>query len=284
MLAADGCVSSAGNPACCFCASRPGGPRVVRSPCSGPLVPHWFVHAHPLSGTGLALVRGEGAWQATDGDDRLMTGYPLDVDIRPAAPGSAGGRAVLTAYFREVVSRHHKRAATDAKVAAAMRAEPSDDLCPPGGLLLVARHDGRVLGCVGLRLLAAGTGEVTRVFVAYGARRRGIGQQLLEAVEDGVRRHRVTRLRLDTSDYLTEARRLYIRNGFRKVAPFTEGRVANCGTRNPSADYPAWPRRRLLRVVREHTLRARPRLLGLGSPLRNVPQKCFVNPFTKRFR
>jgi len=165
-----------------------------------------------------------------------------------------------------------------------MRAEPSDDLCPPGGLLLLARHDGRVLGCAGLRLLAAGTGEVTRVFVAYGARRRGIGQQLLEAVEDGVRRHRVTRLRLDISDYLTEARRLYIRNGFRKVAPFTEGRVANCGTRNPSADYPAWPRRRLLRVVREHTLRARPRLLGLGSPLRNVPQKCFVNPFTKRFR
>ena len=73
---------------------------------------------------------------------------------------------MLTAYFREVVSRHHKRAATDAKVAAAMRAEPSDDLCPPGGLLLVARHDGRVLGCAGLRLLAAGTGEVTRVFVA----------------------------------------------------------------------------------------------------------------------
>jgi len=158
---------------------------------------------------------------------------------------------------------------TDAKVAAAMRAEPSDDLCPPGGLLLLARHDGRVLGCAGLRLLAAGTGEVTRVFVAYGARRRGIGQQLLEAVEDGVRRHRVTRLRLDTSDYLTEARRLYIRNGFRKVTPFTEGRVANCGTRNPSADYPAWPRRRLLRVVREHTLLPRIGRVGfeeLGFP------------------
>jgi GNAT superfamily N-acetyltransferase len=156
-----------------------------------------------------------------------MIGYPLDVDIRPAAPGSAEGRAVLTAYFREVVSRDHRRAATDAEVAAAMRAEPSDDLCPPGGLLLLASHDGWVLGCAGLRLLVTGTGEVTRVFVASEARRRGIGQQLLDAVEDGARRHRVTRLRLDTSDYLTEARRLYVRNGFREVAPFSEGRVAN---------------------------------------------------------
>ena len=156
-----------------------------------------------------------------------MMGYPLDVDIRPAAPGSAEGRAVLTAYFREIVSRHHRREATDAAVADAMRAEPSDDLCPPGGLLLLAYHDGRVLGCAGLRLLAPEIGEVTRVFVAPEARRRGVGQQLLDAVEDGARRLRVTKLQLDTSDYLSEARRLYIRNGFQEVAPFSEGRLAN---------------------------------------------------------
>jgi GNAT superfamily N-acetyltransferase len=108
-----------------------------------------------------------------------------------------------------------------------MHAEPSDDLCPPGGLLLLACHDARILGCAGLRLLPEGTGEVTRVFVAPQARRRGIGQQLLDAVEDAARRHQVTRLRLDTSDYLTEARQLYIKNGFHEVAPFSEGRVAN---------------------------------------------------------
>ena len=160
-------------------------------------------------------------------DDQVLTGYTLDVDVGPVAPGSAEGRAVLAAYFHEVVSRHHGREATAAEVAAAMRAEPSDDLRPPGGLLLLARQDGRVLGCAGLRLLPAGTGEVTRVFVVPQARRRGIGQHLLDAVEAAARRQRVTRLRLDTSDYLTEAGRLYRRNGYQEVAPFSEGRVAN---------------------------------------------------------
>ncbi len=37
----------------------------------------------------------------------------------------------------------------------------------------------------------------------------------------------MTRLRLDTSDYLTEACRLYTRNGYQKTAPFSDARVAN---------------------------------------------------------
>jgi GNAT superfamily N-acetyltransferase len=152
---------------------------------------------------------------------------PPEVQIHPEPPGSAVAAAVLTAYFRDIVSRHHRRAATDAEVAAAMRAEPSDDLCPPGGLLLVARCDGTVLGCAGLRLLPAGLGEVTRVFVLPRARRQGVGQRLLAAVEDAARRQQVTRLRLDTSDYLTEARRLYLRNGYQATAPFSDVQVAN---------------------------------------------------------
>jgi hypothetical protein len=37
----------------------------------------------------------------------------------------------------------------------------------------------------------------------------------------------VTRLRLDTSDYLAEACRLYTRNGYHEIAPFSDGQVAN---------------------------------------------------------
>jgi GNAT superfamily N-acetyltransferase len=166
-----------------------------------------------------------------------MAGSPVQrgeaqLEIRPEAPCSAAAQAVLTAYFRDIVGRHHRRAATDAEVAAAMRAEPSDDLCPPGGLLLLAWQDGTVLGCAGLRLLHGsaehgGLGEVTRMFVLPQARCRGIGQQLLAAVEDAARGGQVTRLRLDTSDYLTEARRLYARNGYQEVAPFSDAPLAN---------------------------------------------------------
>jgi GNAT superfamily N-acetyltransferase len=157
-----------------------------------------------------------------------MAGSPVQgLEICPEAPGSSAARAVLTAYFRDIVGRHHRRAATDAEVAAAMRAEPSDDLCPPGGLLLLAWQDGTVLGCAGLRLLPGRLGEVTRMFVRPQARGRGIGQQLLAAVEDAARAGQVTRLRLDTSDYLTEARRLYARNGYQEVAPFSDAQLAN---------------------------------------------------------
>jgi hypothetical protein len=53
------------------------------------------------------------------------------------------------------------------EVAAAMREEPSDDLALPRGLFLVAREEGAVLGCAGLRLLPGRIGEVTRVFGPY---------------------------------------------------------------------------------------------------------------------
>jgi GNAT superfamily N-acetyltransferase len=151
----------------------------------------------------------------------------LAVDIRPEAPGSAAAQTVLATYFRDIVSRHHGRAATGAEVVAAMRAEPSDDLCPPGGLLLLARQDGTVLGCAGLLLLPAGLGEIRRMFVLPQARRRGIGQGLLTAVEDAARGYQLTRLRLDTSDYLSEAVQLYTRNGYQEIAPFNDGQLCN---------------------------------------------------------
>ena len=134
---------------------------------------------------------------------------------------------MLTAYYRDIVSRYHGREATSSEVADAMDAEPSDDLAPPGGVLLVARHGADILGCAGLRLLPAGIGEVTRVFVLPQARRRGVGGLLLCAVEDTARHHGVTRLRLDTRSDLAEARQLYAKNGFREVAPFSDGRFAD---------------------------------------------------------
>ena len=152
----------------------------------------------------------------------------LAVEIRPEPPGSAAAQAVLTTYFRDIVSRQPRRAATDAEGAAAMRAEPSDDLCPPSGLLLLAWQDRTVAGCAGLLLLLpAGLGEVRRLFVLPQARRRGLGQRLLTAVEDAARGYGLTRLRLDSSDYLTEAVQLYVRNGYQEIPPFNDGQVAN---------------------------------------------------------
>jgi len=156
-----------------------------------------------------------------------MTHDPLDVEVDSVAPDSAEGHLVLVAYFRDIVSRHYGREATQPEVDDAMSVEPSGDLRPPHGRFFVARQDGAVIGCAGLRLVATGAGELTRVFVMPEARRRGTGQRLLEAVEAAAREHGVTRLRLDTGSHLAEARRLYIRNGYREVPPFNAGRLAD---------------------------------------------------------
>jgi len=139
------------------------------------------------------------------------------------APDDDAARWVLRAYFDELASRYYGRPVTGDEVAAAMREEPSDDLALPRGLFLVAREEGAVLGCAGLRLLPGRIGEVTRVFVVPAARRRGLGARLLDGLEDHARRHGVTTLRLDTRRDLTEARRLYARHGYREVPPFSHG-------------------------------------------------------------
>jgi len=100
-----------------------------------------------------------------------------------------------------------------------MREEPSDDLVPPRGLLLLARRGEEVLGCAGLRLHADAAG-VTRVHVAGTARGQGLGSRLLRALEDEARAHGLYVLRLDTRSDLIEARRLYTRHGFKEAEPF----------------------------------------------------------------
>jgi ribosomal protein S18 acetylase RimI-like enzyme len=156
-----------------------------------------------------------------------MAMSPADVTLTEALPGSPEGQAVLRDYFRDIVSRSNGREATDREVDAEMRDDPSDDLRPPGGLLLMARRGTAIIGCVGLRLLPGRLGEVTRVFVEPAARGSGVGGLLMRAVEDAARDHGLSKVRLDTRSDLTEARRLYARNGYQAVAAFNDGRWAD---------------------------------------------------------
>ncbi len=150
-----------------------------------------------------------------------------ELAIAVTSPAAEEARRILRAYFDDVASRYYGRPAAGDEIAAAMREDPSDDLAPPRGLLLVAREKADVLGCAGLRLLPGHVAEVTRVFVVPAARRRGLGSRLLDCLEEHARRHRVAALRLDTRRDLIEARRLYARHGYREVAPFSSGPYAD---------------------------------------------------------
>ena len=152
-------------------------------------------------------------------------------DLEPAiivvSPAADEARQILRAHFDDVATRYYGRQASQEEISAAMRDDPSDDLELPHGLLVVARGDGNVLGCAGLRLLRGQIAEVTRVFVVPAARRRGLGSRLLDCLEDHARQHRISTLRLDTRSDLLEARRLYARHGYREAPQFNSGPYAD---------------------------------------------------------
>lgn len=94
-----------------------------------------------------------------------------------------------------------------------------DQLCVPEIAFLVAEIDGQTLGC-GALCNKGDYGEIKSMFVAETARRKGIAQALLRALEDEAIAQNLTALKLETGTKLHSAHRLYEAFGFTKCAPF----------------------------------------------------------------
>ena len=91
---------------------------------------------------------------------------------------------------------------------------------PPLGALLVARADGAAAGCVCLRPLGDGSGEVKRMYVREAFRGRGIGRALVEECIALGRAAGFAQLRLDTHSTMTPARTLYESYGFVEIPAY----------------------------------------------------------------
>ncbi|PZU47790.1 MAG: GNAT family N-acetyltransferase [Arsenicicoccus sp.] len=89
------------------------------------------------------------------------------------------------------------------------------------GVVLVARDDdGTALGCGALRELGDGAAEVKRMYVAPGARGRGVSKSVLAGLEDGARSRGWAVLRLETGPLQPEAIGLYTGAGYRSIDAF----------------------------------------------------------------
>jgi len=94
------------------------------------------------------------------------------------------------------------------------------EYAPPGGALLIARDADVAAGCVALRRLDAGTGEIKRMYVRERYRGSGLGRRLALAAIEEARKRSYTRVLLDTLPKLAPAIALYRDLGFRETGPY----------------------------------------------------------------
>jgi DNA-binding MarR family transcriptional regulator/GNAT superfamily N-acetyltransferase len=139
------------------------------------------------------------------------------VTIGPEDPGSADARWCIARYIAELGERF--RAGFDA--ARSIPAE-EDDLRPPRGLLLVARHRGRPIGCGALKHHPGAPSELKRMWVDPSARGLGVGRRLLAELEREAAAAGSTTVRLETNAALAEAIALYRSSGYREVPAFSD--------------------------------------------------------------
>ena len=93
----------------------------------------------------------------------------------------------------------------------------------PRGSLLLTRVSQRNAGCVGLRAMEDGIGEIKRLYVRPEFRRRGLGKMLIRRALLEARDIGYHVVRLDTLREMSAAIALYTGFGFQEVAPYRRG-------------------------------------------------------------
>ena len=96
---------------------------------------------------------------------------------------------------------------------------------PPKGAILLAWHEGQVVGCVAMRPVDAAISEMKRLYVRPAGRGLGLGRDLAEAIVAAARDAGYAEMRLDVLPEFDRARALYGSLGFRAAEPVAHNPV-----------------------------------------------------------
>jgi GNAT superfamily N-acetyltransferase len=139
----------------------------------------------------------------------------MTITIAPEPFGSAEARRLIEALDAHLASRYtpEQRFGPNLKPA---------QIAPGLGTFIVARMDGRAVGCGAVRLLDPTTVEVKRMYVEPEMRGRGVAKEILAHLEGAGRELGASRAVLETGVYQDEAIGLYRRAGYTEVACWGE--------------------------------------------------------------
>jgi GNAT superfamily N-acetyltransferase len=150
----------------------------------------------------------------------LLRAGAIELSIEPS--DSADARWCLDRYFTELAQRFEEGFDPDAG------APEGAEKTPVSAMFLLARLDGKPVGCGMLRPCGNGVGEIKRMWISPDMRGLGLAGRMLGRLEQLARESGFARVRLDTNRALAEAQSMYRKAGYRDIARYND---------NPYADF-----------------------------------------------
>ncbi len=98
--------------------------------------------------------------------------------------------------------------------------------CLPYGGIILVKDENEYIGCVGIRKITPGIGELKRMYVKPSHQKMGIGKMLLEEALILAKDCNYQKLRLDTLNYMVPAINLYKQNGFYEIPAYYHNPIA----------------------------------------------------------
>lgn len=157
---------------------------------------------------------------------RLLDAARITIEAEPSSSNDASW--CLEQYFTELAARFD-----DGFDPQAGKSVSAAEMTPPAGVFLLARLDGRPIGCAALLRLNNVTAEIKRMWIAPQARGLGLARRMLDCLETTARQWDFQRVRLDTNRALTEAQALYRRHGYLEIDRYNDNPYAHCWFEKP---------------------------------------------------